>query len=160
MGDIVIYSYSCNNNSSSSSSNSNSNSCNNIIHLQRKEGNVDLGLVGRGERKVDDSRTALQTTLPIILFIRTSSRPRLPPSTVVWCMCMYMYVCIAVVLMVSHQAATANGNSSSRSSTAHSNAFCMLCVWLSDGVIAQCVEFFVQSTKCHHHFPERLQQEQ
>ncbi|EFO18651.1 hypothetical protein LOAG_09839 [Loa loa] len=115
------------------------------------KGSVDLGLVGRGERKVDDSRTALQTTLPIILFIRTSFRPRLPPSTVVW----YM-----LLLMASDQAVTANGNSSSRSSTAHSNAFCMLCVWLSDEMIAQCVEFFVQTTKYRHHFPNFIPQQE
>ncbi|VIO87811.1 Uncharacterized protein BM_BM12631 [Brugia malayi] len=54
-----------------------------------------------------------------------------------------------VVLMASHQAATADDNSSSWSSTAHSNAFCMLCVWLPDSMIAQCVEVFVQSISHH-----------
>ncbi|VDN89756.1 unnamed protein product [Brugia pahangi] len=41
--------------------------------IQYEERGVDFGLVGRGERKLDDIRTALQTTLPIILFIRILS---------------------------------------------------------------------------------------
>uniref|UniRef100_A0AAF5PJ99 Uncharacterized protein n=1 Tax=Wuchereria bancrofti TaxID=6293 RepID=A0AAF5PJ99_WUCBA len=48
-----------------------------------------------------------------------------------------------------HQAATADDNSSSWSSTAHSNAFCMLCVWLPDRMVAQCAEVFVQSLSHH-----------
>ncbi|OZC10541.1 hypothetical protein X798_02290 [Onchocerca flexuosa] len=82
------------------------------------------GMDGWMEEGRRQRRTALQTqTLSIILFIRTSSfRPRLPSST----------VCLI----------TADGKSSSGrqqqtataaagvAHTAHSNAFCMLCVWL------------------------------
>ncbi|EJW85972.1 hypothetical protein WUBG_03120, partial [Wuchereria bancrofti] len=54
---------------------------------------VDLGLVGRGERKVDDIRTALQTTLPIILFIRILSVLVFLHQPL-FGVCVCMYVCM------------------------------------------------------------------